>query len=58
MFELTVKEIDLLVSQSVIPSKSYLSRATAFAFREQGVAILSSFLKDSLGVTINCSFGK
>ena len=45
MFELTGNEIELLVSQSVIPSKSYLGGATPFAFTEQGVAMLSSVLK-------------
>ena len=53
MFELTGNEIDLLVSQSVIPSKSYFGGATPFAFTEQGVAMLSSVLKSSTAIEIN-----
>lgn len=53
MFELTANEIDLLVSQSVIPSKSYFGGATPFAFSEQGVAMLSSVLKSSTAIEIN-----
>ena len=53
MFELTISEIELLVSQSVIPSKSYFGGATPFAFTEQGVAMLSSVLKSSIAIEIN-----
>ena len=53
MFELTINEIELLVSQSVIPSKSYFGGATPFAFTEQGVAMLSSVLKSSIAIEIN-----
>lgn len=45
MFELNTEEIDLLVSQSVIPSKSHLGGAKPFAFTENGVAMLSGVLK-------------
>ena len=44
MFELTKKEIDLLVSQSVIPSIRTLGGAKPFVFTEQGVSALSSVL--------------
>ena len=40
MFELTNKEVNDMVSQSVIPSKSKLGGAKPFAFTEQGVAML------------------
>ena len=53
MFELTINEIEVLVSQSVIPSKSYFGGATPFAFTEQGVAMLSSVLKSSIAIEIN-----
>jgi hypothetical protein len=53
MFELTDKEIDLMVSQNVIPSKSYLGGAKPFAFTEQGVAMLSSVLKSKKAVQVN-----
>lgn len=45
MFELNEVEIDLMVSQNVIPSKSYFGGAFPYAFTETGVAMLSSVLK-------------
>lgn len=42
MFEHNESEIEYLVSQFVIPSKSKLGGAKPFAFTEQGVAMLSS----------------
>lgn len=53
MFALTSKEIDGLVSQNVIPSKSNLGGATPFAFTEQGVAMLSSVLNSKKAIEIN-----
>jgi len=53
MFVLTEQEVDLLVSQFVIPSKKYLGGALPFAFTEQGVAMLSSILKSKKAIDIN-----
>jgi hypothetical protein len=53
MFELTEAEINNLVSQNVIPSKSYLGGAIPYAFTETGVAMLSSVLKSKQAVDIN-----
>lgn len=53
MFILTKKEIDNMVSQSVIPSKSYFGGASPFAFTEQGVAMLSSVLKSERAIEVN-----
>lgn len=53
MFELTNNEINNLVSQNVIPSKSYLGGAIPFAFLEQGVAMLSSVLKSDRAIDVN-----
>lgn len=39
MFSLTVQEIEQMVSQNVIPSKSYFGCASPLAFTEQGVAM-------------------
>ena len=50
MFILSDKEIELLVSQNVIPSKSYLGGANPMAFTEQGVAMLSSVLRTKKAV--------
>jgi len=53
MFELTQNEIDIMVSQNVIPSKQVLGGAKPFAFTETGVAMLSSVLKSKKAVEIN-----
>ena len=50
MFELSANEVNWLVSQSVIPSKSYFGGALPFAFSEQGVAMLSAVLKSPAAV--------
>lgn len=55
LFQLTHNEIDELVSQSVIPSKSKLGGATPFAFTEQGIAMLSSVLNSDKAVDVNIS---
>jgi hypothetical protein len=53
MFQLTNDEIDHMVSQNVIPSKSHLGGASPFAFSEQGVAMLSTVLKSKKAVMVN-----
>ena len=50
MFELDAIEIESLVSQNVIPSKSNLGGAKPFAFTEQGVAMLSAVLRSEKAV--------
>jgi hypothetical protein len=53
LFELTDKEIDEMVSQSVIPSKSQFGGSRPFAFTEAGVAMLSSVLNSKEAIQIN-----
>ena len=53
MFELTEDEINLMVSQNVIPSKKYLGGAKPYAFTEQGVSMLSSVLKSKVAINVN-----
>lgn len=53
MFTLNSKEINSMVSQNVIPSKSYLGGARPFVFTEQGVAMLSSVLNSDRAIEIN-----
>ncbi|MBU0475244.1 MAG: ORF6N domain-containing protein, partial [Bacteroidetes bacterium] len=53
MFELTITEIDYMVSQSVIPSKKHLGGAKPFAFTEQGVSILASVLTSNIAIKIH-----
>ena len=53
MFELTADEIEKMVSQFVIPSKSKLGGSKPFAFKEQGVAMLSSVLNSKKAIEVN-----
>jgi hypothetical protein len=53
MFELSDMEIEMMVSQSVIPSKKYLGGAKPFAFTEQGVSSLSSVLTSARATQIH-----
>ena len=53
MFELSDGEIELMVSQNVIPTKKHLGGARPFAFTEQGVASLSSVLQSEKAIFIN-----
>lgn len=53
MFGLTDREVDVMVSQIVIPSKSYLGGALPLAFTEQGVAMLSSVLRSKTAIEVN-----
>jgi hypothetical protein len=55
MFELTVDEVNIMVSQNVIPSKSYLGGAIPYAFAETGVAMLSSVLRSDKAINVNIS---
>ena len=55
MFELTYIEIELMVSQSVIPSKKHLGGARPFVFSEQGVSTLSSVLTSERAIQIHIS---
>ena len=53
MFVLTDEEVDVMVSQNVIPSKQHLGGAQPFAFAETGVAMLSSVLKSKRAKEMN-----
>jgi ORF6N domain len=53
MFTLTDKEIEIVVSQNVIPSKKYFGGSDPFAFTETGVAMLSSVLKSKRAREMN-----
>lgn len=55
MFILSEVEINQMVSQFVIPSKSYFGGSLPFAFTEQGIAMLSSILKSDKAIEINIS---
>jgi hypothetical protein len=53
MFELSSSEVDELVSQNVIPTRSILGGAVPMAFTEQGVAMLSSVLRSQKALDVN-----
>ena len=53
VFRLSRKESEILVSQSVIPSKRSLGGFLPYAFTEQGVAMLSSVLRSDRAVLVN-----
>lgn len=53
MFALNDKEVEAMVCQIGIPSKSYFGGATPYAFTEQGVAMLSSVLNSDRAVKVN-----
>lgn len=53
MFQLTHMEVEVMVSQNVIPSKSHFGGALPFAFTEQGVAMLSSILRSDRAIQVN-----
>lgn len=53
MFVLNDDEIELMVSQNVIPSRQHLGGSVPFAFTETGVAMLSSVLKSKRAREMN-----
>ena len=55
MLLLTEEETDLMVSQIVIPSRSFFGGAIPMVFTEQGVAMLSSVLKSKKAIIVNIS---
>ena len=55
MFILSDKEIDIMVSQNVIPSKQHLGGSKPYVFTEQGVSMLSSVLKSKIATNISIS---
>jgi len=53
MFLLTEEEIAFMVSQIVIPSRSFFGGAKPMVFTEQGVAMLSSILRSKKAIQVN-----
>ncbi len=53
MLILTEAEINVMVSQNVIPSKQHMGGSQPFAFTESGVAMLSSVLKSKRAKEMN-----
>ena len=55
MFQLKDSEVNILVSQNVIPHKKYLGGHMPYAFTQEGVAMLSSVLRSKKAIQINIS---
>ena len=53
MFQLSEKEVEILVSQNVTPSKQSLGGYLPYAFTEQGVAMLSTVLNSKRAIQVN-----
>ncbi len=53
MFILTDDEIDLMVSQNVIPSRQHLGGSKPYIFTESGIAMLSSVLKSEIATRVS-----
>lgn len=53
LFKLTENEIDIVVSQNVIPHRKFFGGATPYAFTETGIAMLSSVLKSKKAIQTN-----
>ena len=53
MFQLTLDEVDGMVSQNAIPSKQHLGGSLPYVFTEQGVANISSVLTSKIAIEMN-----
>ncbi len=53
MFQLTVKEVESMVSQNAIPSKQHLGGYLPYAFTEHGVLMLASVLKSEKAMQVS-----
>jgi hypothetical protein len=53
MFQLTLDEVELMVSQNAIPSKQHLGGHLPYVFTEPGVAMLSAVLRSDIAVKVS-----
>lgn len=53
MFQLTEKEVEVMVSQNAIPSKQHLGGTLPYAFTEHGILQLSNVLKSGRAIQIS-----
>ena len=53
MFQLTKQEVETMVSQNAIPSKSHLGGTLPYAFTEHGVLMLANVLKSERAVQVS-----
>lgn len=53
MFQLNEKEVELMVSQNAIPSKSQLGGHSPYVFNEHGILMLANVLKSSRAIKVS-----
>jgi phage regulator Rha-like protein len=53
MFQLTEREVEIMVSQNAIPSKGHLGGSLPYAFTEHGVLMLANVLKSERAVQVS-----
>jgi hypothetical protein len=53
MFQLDMGEVEILLSQNVIPSRQSLGGGLPYVFTEQGIAMLSSVLTSKRAIQVN-----
>src|SRR5438128_11513414 len=53
MFQLTIEEVETMVSQNAIPSRQHLGGALPYAFTEHGVLMLANVLKSEKAMQVS-----
>jgi hypothetical protein len=53
MFQLSEKEVDLLVSQNAIPSRKHLGGYLPYAFTEHGILMLANVIKSERAIKVS-----
>ncbi len=53
MFQLSTEEVEVLVSQNVIPSKGSLGGSLPYVFTEHGVLMLANVLRSSQAISVS-----
>ncbi len=53
MFQLNPQEVDFMVSQNAIPSKSALGGSMPYAFTEHGILMLANVIKSNIAIDMS-----
>ena len=56
MFQMIEIEVNLMVSQNAVPSRSHLGGTLPYAFTEHGVLMLATLLKSELTIQVSINF--
>jgi hypothetical protein len=52
MFQLSEKEVDILVSQNAVPSKKYFGGSLPYVFTEHGILMLANIIKNERAIKV------